>query len=267
MTITTITAHVEPADDSALDEALVLPLALAELHRATLTALVFPIETALAEASTPGWDLAALEEATIARVRAATERRGVTCDVRARSSFAYGIGEVVADHLRVSDLGLLRMSSAPGAGLRMVLNAALFDSGRPVLVAPLAGRADAVPTRIVIAWDATPTAVRALHGAMPFLRATADTRVVTVTDDKEIRPGQSGIELTHLLARHGARATFAAIPRAGRSVLQALAAEAGAGGWVVMGAVRHSPLRNLVFGSATRDLLDAGAPVPVLIAA
>jgi nucleotide-binding universal stress UspA family protein len=269
MTITTITTHVEPAAPAALDAALEVPFALAAAHGAQLTALVFPVETALAEASTPSWELTEREEGAAARVRAAAERRGIRCEVRARSSFAYGAGEVMADHLRVSDLGLLALQGAPGAGQRMLVGAAVFDSGRPVLLVPARAPLAVPPARVVVAWDATPPAVRAVHGALPFIRAAAETLVVTVTDDKELRPGQSGIELSHLLARHGARASFAAVQRSGRGVLDALAAKAGEveGALIVMGAVRHSPIRNIVFGSATSDLIEAGPPLPVLLAA
>lgn len=269
MTITTITTQIEPADPEALDAALEVPFALAETHAAQLTVLVFPVETALAEASTPGWQLAEREEASVARVRAAAERRGIRCEVRARSSFAYGAGEVMADQLRVSDLGLLALQGAAGAGQRMMVGAAVFDSGRPVLLIPARAPLALPPARVVVAWDATPAAVRAVHGALPFIRDAAETLVVTVTDDKDLRSGQSGIELVHLLARHGARASFAAVPRAGRSVLQALAAKAGEveGAMIVMGAVRHAPIHNIVFGSATSDLLDARPRVPVLLAA
>jgi nucleotide-binding universal stress UspA family protein len=64
-------------------------------------------------------------------------------------------------------------------------------------------------------------------------------------------------------------AGFAAVPRGDRGVLAALAAEAQLrpGALLVMGAVRHSPVRSIVFGSATTDLLDAGAALPVLLAA
>ncbi|WP_237213480.1 universal stress protein [Falsiroseomonas oryziterrae] len=267
MTLTTIATHIEPAAPAVLDAALEVPFALAAAHGAQLTALVFPIETALAEASTPSWELAEREEGAAARVRATAERRGIRCEVRTRSSFAYGTSEVMADHLRVSDLGLLTMKGAPGAGQRILIGAAIFDSGRPVLLVPGGAQRMVPPARIVVAWDATPAAVRAVHGALPFMRAAAETLVVTVTDDKELRPGQSGIQLCHLLARHGARASFAAVQRDGRGVLEVLAATAGEGALLVMGAVRHAPIRNLVLGSATRDVLEAGPPMPVLLAA
>jgi nucleotide-binding universal stress UspA family protein len=151
----------------------------------------------------------------------------------------------------------------------MLIGAAVFDSGRPVLLVPARAPLLVAPARVVVAWDATPAAVRAVHGALPLIRGAAETLVVTITDDKELRPGQSGIELSHLLARHGARASFAAVQRSGRGVLEALAAKAGEveSALLVMGAVRHAPIRNIVFGSATSDLLEAGPPLPVLLAA
>lgn len=259
MSITTIATHVAPgADPSA---SLAAPLALAEAFAARLTALVF-------DAEPPAAEDAAAEETAVAAVRAAAERRGIACDVRGRSSFAFGTGEVLADHLRVSDLGVLTLAGAPGPGQRFLIGSAVFATGRPVLLAPAAAPVAALPRRVLVAWDASPAAVRAVHGALPFITRAEETLVVCVTDDKETRPGQSGVELTHLLARHGARASFLEVPRAG-AVLATLSATARdrQAGLLVMGAVRHAPLRDLIFGGATRDLLDRGPSLPTLLAA
>jgi len=268
MTLTTIVCQVEPGDAATLEASLAAPLALAEAYGAHLTALVFPIETEGAAAMAPGGDLAA-EEHTATLLRAAAERRGVSWEVRSRSSFAYGVGDVFADNLRVADLGVVTAGAARGMGHRLVLGAGIFDSGRPVLVVPHAQPFQAPPSRVVIAWDASPAAVRAVHGAMPFIKRADETLVVTVTNDKELRAGQSAIELVHLLARHGATARFSAVQRGGGSVLDAVIGAAGdtQGLMLVMGAIRHAPLRNIVFGSATQDLLDRGPRLATLIAA
>lgn len=260
MTLTTILCQVEPGEGAMLDASITTPLALAEAFGAQLTALIFPIETE---------QTAAAEEHMAALLRAAAERRGVSCAILSRSSFAYGVGDVFADHLRVSDLGVVAARPGRGTGQRLLLGAAIFDSGRPVLVVPQELPLEAPPSRVVIAWDATPACVRAVHGAMPFIRRAAETLVVTVTDDKELRAGQSGIELTHLLARHGAAARFTALRRGGDGVLEAIhgAAREAQGDMLVMGAVRHAPLRNIVFGSATQDLLDRGPRLATLVAA
>lgn len=260
MTLTTILCQVEPGDAATLEASVATPFALAEAHGAQLTALVFPVETE---------QTVAAEEHAATLLRAAAERRGISCEIRSRSSFAYGVGDVFADHLRVSDLGVISTRAGRGTGQRLLLGAAVFDSGRPVLVVPQDQPFEPMPSRVVIAWDATPACVRAVHGAMPFIRRAAETLVVTVTDDKELRAGQSGIELTHLLARHGATARFSAVPRAGGGVLDAVlgAAPGGQGQMLVMGAVRHAPLRNIVFGSATQDLFDRGPRLATLLAA
>lgn len=269
MTFTTLVTHVEPAEPAALDAALATPFALAEAHGANLVALVFSAEVDPAAAATPGRDPAALEEQAAAHVRAAGQRRGVACEVRARSSFAYGVGEVFADHLRVGDLGVFTLRASHGAGQRMLASAALFDSGRPILLVPQARPLPGPPSRIVVAWDGTPAAVRATHGALPFMRRAAETLVVTVTDDKELRLGQSGIELAHLLARHGATARFSAVRRGRDAVFAAImaAAREAQADLLVMGGMRHAPLRNLIFGSATQDVLESGPPLATLMAA
>ena len=259
MTLTTVVTLVEPGEAAAIEAALATPFMLAESFSAALTALVFPIE---AEAA------AMAEEQTVARVRALAERRAIACDIRSRSSFAYGVGEVFADHLRVSDLGVFNWRADQAAARRLILNAAIFDSGRPVVIVPEGRPLASPPSRIMVAWDATPAAVRATHGALPFLRRAAETVVVTVTDDKEVRAGQSGIELTHLLARHGATARFSAVRRGGSTALDAIlaAAQEAKAELLVMGGVRHAPLHNMIFGSTTQDLMDRGPRLATLIA-
>lgn len=259
MTITIITAHIEPG--GGLGPSLAAPLALAEAFAAHLTALVFTAETAQ-EASPEA------EEAAAAHVREAAARRGISCEPRGRGSFAYGIGEVLADQIRVSDLGIMTLRGASGPAARMLLAGAVFDTGRPLLLSPADEPLAALPRRVLVAWDATPAAVRAVHAALPMILRAEEALVATVTGDKEVRPGQSGIALTRLLARHGARARFLALPQ-GAGVLPALTTAAREEGaeMLAMGAVRHAPLHSLLFGSATRDLLDRGPPLPVLLAA
>ena len=137
MTFTTLVTHVEPANAASLDAALVTPFALAEAYSAHLTALVFPAETDAA-ATTQGGNAGLTEEQAASRVQDAAGRRGLSCEVRSRSSFAYGVGEVFVDHLRVADLGILTAGDVPGTGHRILQDAAIFDSGRPLLLLPQA---------------------------------------------------------------------------------------------------------------------------------
>ncbi len=274
MGITTIALHVEPGTLATVDACLALPLAIAEAHAAHVTALVFAAgvfrdASGVDVTSQTDKELIAREDAVGVHVQNALEARGLRFEVRGRSSFAYGVGEVLADQMRVSDLGIVSFGAGVDAGRRFVASAGIFSSGRPLLLVPPGHVASSPPSRIVLAWDASPASVRAIHGALAFIKRAEAVTVVSVTDDKEFRQGQSGVELAHLLARHGAHAAFRPVQR-GRGGVEAaildVAREIQAD-MMVMGAVRHAPLHNLVFGSATMDLLDRGPTLPTLLAA
>ncbi|MCA3356562.1 MAG: universal stress protein [Roseomonas sp.] len=269
MTFTSILTHLDPALAKEAEAATATPLALAEAFSAHVTALIFPMDSAL-PAPTPADDAARQSEDRAAETfAAAAQRRAVAHQTKKRTSFAYGNGEAFADHLRVSDLAVLTQHGTPGIAAQILQHAAIFDSGRPVILVPHMRTFSGLPQRILVAWDASPASVRAIHGALPLIQGAAETVIATVTDDKEFRPGQSGIELAHLLARHGAKPRFMALQRGGAGVLERLLSAAAdtESDMLVMGAVRHSPLHNLVLGSATADVLSGVPRLPVLLAA
>lgn len=269
MTFTSILTHLDPAMAIEAEAATATSLALAEAFSAHLTALIFPMDSALTAPSPADDATSLLEERAAEAFAAAADRRGVAHQAKKRTSFAYGNGEAFADHLRVSDLAVLTGQGAPGIGAQILQQAAIFDSGRPVILVPHSLPLAALPQRLLVAWDASPASVRAIHGALPLIRRAAETVIATVSDDKELRPGQSGIELAHLLARHGAKPRFMALQRGSGGVLERLLAAAAdtESDMLVMGAVRHSPLRNLVLGSATQDMLANGPKLPMLLSA
>ncbi len=269
MTFTSILTHLDPAKAKEAEAATTTPLGLAEAFSAHLTALIFPMDSALPAPSPADDATRLLEDRAAEAFAAAAERRGVAYQTKKRTSFAYGNGEAFADHLRVSDLAVLTGHGAPGIGMQILVQAAIFDSGRPVLLVPQTRLLSGLPQRILVAWDASPASIRAIHGALPLIRGAAEVVIVTISDDKELRPGQSGIELAHLLARHSAKPRFMALQRGSGGVLERLLAAAAdtESDMLVMGAVRHSPLRTVVFGSATADVLANGPKLPTLLAA
>jgi nucleotide-binding universal stress UspA family protein len=269
MSFASILTHLDPAMAAKAEAATATPLALAEVFSAHVTALIFPMDSALTAPSPADDATSLLEERAAEAFAAAADRRGVAHQTKKRTSFAYGNGEAFADHLRVSDLAVLTGHGAPGIAAQILQQAAIFESGRPVMLVPHSRPLTTLPQRILVAWDASPASVRAVHGALPLIRSAAETVIATVTDDKEIRPGQSGIELAHLLARHGGKPRFMALQRGSAGVLERLltAAADTESDMLVMGAVRHSPLRNLVLGSATQDILANGPKFPMLLTA
>lgn len=171
--------------------------------------------------------------------------------------------EMTAAAARLSDLTVLgRPDSAEEAPMAATIDAALFDTGRPVLVAPPTAPAT-IGKRIAVAWNGSPQSARAISGALPFLKR-ADQVVIIVGGGEDSHVPASG--LVQYLERHGVRATVEGF-EVGHGVGKAILEQAGRLGvdLLVMGGYGHSRLREMILGGATREVL-AGAAVPVLMA-
>lgn len=263
MTVRSIVTFVQPSDIDQDHPALALTLAWAGALSARAVVLAFTVDV-IGQGADDGPDF----ERTRAAIATLADRAGVPCTVVDRSSFAYGIGDVFADHMKVADLGVLTGRRGPLMGERLLAQAALFDSGRPLVIAPKTA-VTAAPRRVLIAWDGTHAAARAMQDTLSLLAPGAEAIVARVTDDKALRMDQSGIEAAHYLARHGIKAEFREIPRNGRDIYDALVTAATEAGCdlIAAGAVRHSPIHELVFGSVTGSVLVGKCPLPVLLSA
>lgn len=198
--------------------------------------------------------------------RAAAERSGVPCEIVTARSYAYGIGETLADFGHLRDATFLDMPRRAGPGTGMLLNGAIFDSGRPVILVP-PGIEAFRPGRVSVAWDASREAVRAINDALPILQRAEEVTVLRIEDAYDTGPGRSGPELCRHLARHGVSARYEAVDPDGRAIADAIA-EAVAGSdadLLVMGAKVHSRLHDLVFGSATDRVMAGDLPCLVLL--
>lgn len=262
MPVRSIVTFVEPSELDRQPSAFSTALGWAGALDARVVVLAFPIDV-----SGPGADETDFT-ATRSAIAARADRAGVPATVVDRSSFAYGIGEVFADHMKVSDLGILSGRRGPLVGERLLAQAALFDSGRPLVIAPRCGDTS-LPRKALIAWDGTHAAARAMQDAISLLLPGSEAIIARVTDDKEMRMEQSGIEAARHLARHGIKAEFREIPRSGRDVFEALTATARDTDCdlIVAGAVRHSPVHDLIFGSVTQTVLAGECDLPVLLSA
>lgn len=171
-------------------------------------------------------------------------------------------GQVVGDYGRLFDMVVIgRDFGHPWVDWHVMGEAALFESGRPVLVAPNQPGED-VGRRIVVAWNASTETARTVAMAKPFL-SRADSVVVLSVESWGV-PGPSGEQLATHLARHGIAVSARTVAPEGRSpgdvILDACASEGA--DLLVKGAYTQSRLRQLVFGGATRQLLN-NAKIPV----
>jgi len=169
--------------------------------------------------------------------------------------------EEVLHRARLSDVTVLPRQGRED-GTSPTLDAVLFDSGRPLLLAPAEPVAHLGST-VVVAWDRSREAVRAVAAALPLLRRAK--RVVVMTA-REAATAVEPSELCRYLAAHEVTArTWAFSPESG-SLGEALLGEAtkAEADLLVMGGYGHSRLRELVLGGATRGVL-AKATLPVFM--
>ncbi len=180
------------------------------------------------------------------------------------------VASLVARFARYSDLTLVpTRSDDHGVFNASVLNGALFESGRPILLLSPEDTEFPKVRSAVIAWDASLEASKAVKDAIGVLKG-CDRVTALLVDPVPSFEGHGedpGADLAAYLARHGVKIEVNAVPREGQAtsdIILRFAAESGAE-LIVMGAYAHSRLRQLIFGGTTSTILSK-AKVPVMMA-
>lgn len=153
----------------------------------------------------------------------------------------------------------------------------LLHSGRPVLIVPYAAplpllAPPAAARNVLISWNASKEASRAVSAALPLLQRAGQVHVAIF--DAQVHAAehgeQPGAELTHYLARHGVEARLHLLDGGGvrrGDIGEALLSQAAdlSADLLVMGAYGHSRLRETILGGVTRTILQS-MTIPVLMA-
>ena len=205
-----------------------------------------------------------LESAFMTRLRA-SGRDGEWHAMQSFSGDAALAGAMIA---RAADLVIVAQRNPDAFSDEAAnIDALLYESGRPVLVLPHAGAVTHTYNRVLVAWNGSREAARAVFDALPLLIAAEETEVFVVDPPSETDDTQAGAsQIAAALARHGVRVTVASEDLAGRSLDDAIQDRVTVTGadLLVLGAYSHSWLRELLFGGVTRSVLQATS-VPTLI--
>ena len=189
---------------------------------------------------------------------------GVTISTQELAAPPALMGDVATKHSRYFDVCLVGWAP-DNQTARMLAEAILFGSGRPTLLLPDSTDVGALG-HVVIAWDGSRVAARAVADARAFLERASMVTVVTVTDEKPL-PGQGiGEHLALGLRTRGLVAEAVSIQAGDSSIgtaLQEHALKIG-GNLLVMGGYGHSRVRDFVLGGATEGIL-ADLRLPVLL--
>jgi nucleotide-binding universal stress UspA family protein len=164
---------------------------------------------------------------------------------------------------RVYDVTVLGRPGGHGARMT-ALEAALFDSGRPVLMAPPAAPPSLGET-VLIHWNASTETARCVLFAMPLLRKAK--RVALIAVEGAMAPGPSVRDAVGYLEANGVTASDKTVTGRGLRPGEVILAEAAAQGadLLIKGAYTQSRLRQMIFGGATSHILSA-AELPVFFA-
>ena len=269
----TLTSYPEPTQVTIIEDAV----SFASLFGAQITAIACE-----ARVEVPGTILAgslidikgmAASEARkslknaqdlLATFGSAAEKAGLFHEAILERCVTYKVSDTFVEHARLRDMTIV---SVPESYDQWYAEAVIFGSGKPTLVLPERPRKKpfALDT-VVVAWDFSRAAARAIADAMPVLEKAKQVRVVTVVNEKDLDPKHSAEEVAKNLSLHGIDVTCDEVDAAGRpigEVLESYAASCGAD-VLVMGAYGHSRIRDFILGGATKTLL-ATPPLPILL--
>jgi nucleotide-binding universal stress UspA family protein len=276
MTIRDLLVHIDQTQ--AAQMRLEAGLKLAERFGAHLTALYLAAEPFMRSAS--GFHLPAdvvrehlrhteaEAEPVFAAATRAADQRGVELETRLETGSLDRLPAILARNADLVVVGEPRPEES-GVDETALVEAAFMDTGRPALVVPHVGARALPPGRILVAWDGSREAARAVHDALPLLRQ-AEEVVILIVDAGKLGPrfgAQPGAGILTHLGRHGVTARVKAVESGGAAIAGLILVQAAEekADLLVMGGYGHSRLREMILGGVTRHMLERMS-VPVLFA-
>jgi hypothetical protein len=271
-----IILHLErdPSRDMVRDFAA----STAEIFSAHLTGVSFAFAASIPNYIVPNFpagvlaDLFAESETAargaIDRFEVAMKCSGLSAEPRLVLQTEFGPPRMFSEMARCFDLSILMQSDDyNGINNSTLIEATLFDSGRPLIVVPYIQQEGLKLDRVVCCWDGSRAAVRAINDALPLLRKANAVELFIVENEKTANENIiGGIEIGKHLARHDIKIEVRTTPAADIDVPNTILSHVAdsSANLLVMGGYGHSRLREFVLGGATRGILSA-MTVPVFM--
>jgi nucleotide-binding universal stress UspA family protein len=205
----------------------------------------------------------------IARFEAATAGASVSAETRLLDASVAGAADLFGRIARRFDMAIVGQArEEQGASEELLIEGALFGSGRPVIIVPhISIKPQSLKLDgIMVCWDGSRPAARAIGDSIPFLQRAQSIEVVVVTGEHDKSGEITGTNMKRHLARHGVDVEIKRIAADNVDVQAAILTHAQDSGadFIVMGAYGHSRLREFILGGVTRSILKS-MPVPVLM--
>ena len=198
---------------------------------------------------------------------AASTRAGVKAESLTVSASLVSAGDQFGQIARRFDLAVVgQVEPETKMVEENIIEAALFDSGGPVIIVPYIQQAPLRLDNIMVCWDGSRAAARAIRDAIPFLRRAGRIEVVIVTNERSKQDQIERADIGAHLAHHGLNVAIKRIPPGDVDVAAVLLSHAADEDidFIVMGGYGHSRLREFVLGGVTRSMLRT-MTAPVLM--
>jgi nucleotide-binding universal stress UspA family protein len=206
-------------------------------------------------------------KAAVAHFEAAAAGASVSAETRLLDASIAGAADLFGRIARRFDVAVVGQARhEQGATEELLIEGALFGSGRPVIIVPQSPRPPVALDGIMVCWDGSRPAARAIGDAIPFLTRAKSIEIVVVTGEHDKSGEITGTNMKRHLARHGINVEIKRVAADNVDVQSAILAHAHDSGadFIVMGAYGHSRLREFILGGVTRSILKS-MPVPVLM--
>jgi nucleotide-binding universal stress UspA family protein len=205
--------------------------------------------------------------AAVANFEAAAKSRDVSAETRLLDASIAGASDLFGRIARRFDIAVVGQAPREqGVSEELLIEGALFGSGRPVIVVPQTQKAPIKLDKVMICWDGSRPAARAIGDAIPLLERAKTIEILVVTGERDKSGEITGTNMKRHLARHGINVEIKRIAVGNADVQTAILAHAAdiAADFIVMGGYGHSRLREFILGGVTRSILKS-MPVPVLM--
>ena len=166
--------------------------------------------------------------------------------------------DVLRHHTHSADLVIVGQQHPEATDAQDVPEGVLQDTGCPTLIVPYAGVGRAFAKNVMVAWDDSAPAARAVHDALALIAKAKRVEVVAVRDKDDERTDDPCAEICAHLVRHGINAEGLTLYKNGSKISEMLLAHAAQNDCdlLVMGSYGHARWREFIFGGVTEDMLE-----------
>ena len=202
----------------------------------------------------------AAAKAALDRFVEASRRAGLSMEQLTLSASLAGAGDQFGRIARRFDLAVVGQAEPETSTVDdIIAEATLFESGRPMIVVPYIQKDPIKLDNVMVCWDGSRQAARAIADAMPLLKKARRVEVVIIANERGKQDVIEGADMGAHLARHGLNVEVHRIAGGEIDVGDALLSHAADGGvdFMVMGGYGHSRLREFVLGGVTRSILQS----------